>query len=61
MIMSSRTNVGPAAPDLSNLDGSGLQVAVVASQWHDKVMNGLLAGALRGLADAGVDLSLIHI
>lgn len=30
MIMSSRTNVGPAAPDLSNLDGSGLQVAVVA-------------------------------
>ena len=53
--MSSRTNVGPAAPDLSNLDGSGLQVAVVASQWHYKVMNGLLAGALRGLADAGVD------
>ena len=52
--MSSRTNAGPAAPDFSNLDGSGLQVAVVASQWHDKVMNGLLAGALRGLADAGV-------
>ncbi|MDO4413197.1 6,7-dimethyl-8-ribityllumazine synthase [Cutibacterium sp.] len=52
--MSSRTDLGPAAPNLANLNGSGLHVAVVASQWHEKVMNGLLDGALRGLADAGV-------
>ncbi|MGK2310561.1 6,7-dimethyl-8-ribityllumazine synthase [Cutibacterium sp. V947] len=52
--MSSCTNLGSAAPDLSNVDGGGLQIAIVASQWHDKVMTGLLDGALRGLADAGV-------
>ncbi|WCC79444.1 6,7-dimethyl-8-ribityllumazine synthase [Cutibacterium equinum] len=52
--MSSRTTLGPARPDLGNLDGRGLEVAVIASQWHDTVMNGLLDGALRGLADAGV-------
>lgn len=33
--MSSRTTLGPAAPDLNGLDGSGLRIAVVASQWHD--------------------------
>ena len=52
--MSSRTTLGPAAPDLNGLDGSGLRIAVVASQWHDTVMAGLLDGALRGLADCGV-------
>jgi 6,7-dimethyl-8-ribityllumazine synthase len=34
--------------------GSGLRVAVVAARWHDRVMLGLLAGALRGLAEAGI-------
>lgn len=29
-------------------------MAVVAASWHDEVMNGLIDGALRGLADAGV-------
>lgn len=35
-------------------DGSGLRVAIVAASWHEQVMDGLLAGARRGLADAGV-------
>jgi 6,7-dimethyl-8-ribityllumazine synthase len=41
------------APALS-VDGRGLKVAVVAASWHDEVMGGLLDGARRGLADAGV-------
>jgi 6,7-dimethyl-8-ribityllumazine synthase len=32
----------------------GLRVVVLASQWHEQVMAGLLAGARRALADAGV-------
>jgi len=41
------------APTLTT-DGSGLRVAVVAASWHQQVMDGLLDGARRGLADAGV-------
>jgi len=44
---------GEGAPSLS-IDGSGLRVAVVAASWHQRVMDGLLDGARRGLADAGV-------
>jgi 6,7-dimethyl-8-ribityllumazine synthase len=35
-------------------EGAGLRVAIVAARWHDQVMTGLLDGARRGLADAGV-------
>ncbi len=45
---------GAGAPDVE-VDGSGLRVAVVAAQWHQQVMDGLVAGALRGLAAAKVD------
>ena len=41
------------SPTLS-VDGSALRVAVIAASWHDTVMKGLIAGARRGLADAGV-------
>ena len=37
-----------------HVDGSGLRVAIVAASWHTVVMDGLIAGARRGLADAGV-------
>lgn len=36
------------------VDGAGLRVAVVAASWHPTVMDGLIDGARRGLADAGV-------
>lgn len=41
------------APTITT-DGQGLRVAVVAASWHQQVMDGLLDGARRGLADAGV-------
>ena len=45
---------GHGAPVVA-VDGTGLRVAVVAASWHEQVMDGLVAGALRGLADAGVE------
>jgi 6,7-dimethyl-8-ribityllumazine synthase len=51
---------GHGAPDLS-ADGSGARVAIVASSWHTEVMDGLVAGAQRALADAGVeDVTLVR-
>ena len=44
---------GAGAPTLT-VDGSALRVVVVAASWHTVVMDGLLAGARRALAEAGV-------
>jgi 6,7-dimethyl-8-ribityllumazine synthase len=43
-------------------DGTGLRVAVVAASWHERIMDGLLDGARRGLADAGVqDVEVVRV
>jgi 6,7-dimethyl-8-ribityllumazine synthase len=42
------------APELAAPDGGSLRVGVVAAQWHETVMDGLLAGALRALDECGV-------
>jgi 6,7-dimethyl-8-ribityllumazine synthase len=44
---------GDGSPEI-DVDGTGLRVAVIAARWHQEVMDGLLAGARRGLADANV-------
>jgi 6,7-dimethyl-8-ribityllumazine synthase len=45
---------GEGSPQLV-LSGAGdLRVAVVAAQWHDTVMKGLVDGAMRALDEAGV-------
>jgi 6,7-dimethyl-8-ribityllumazine synthase len=49
---------GAGSPDLT-VDGAGLRVAVVASLWHEAVMDGLVAGALRALRESGVDDPLL--
>ncbi len=49
------------APTLT-IDGTGLRVAVVAASWHEQVMDGLLDGARRGLADTGVsDVEVVRV
>ena len=51
------------APTITT-QGSGLRVAIVAACWHDRVMGGLLDGARRGLADAGVadaDVTIVRV
>ncbi len=51
---------GAGAPDL-RVDARGARVAIVASSWHTEVMDGLIAGAERALADAKVeDITLVR-
>ena len=45
---------GDGAPDQEVFDASGLKVAIVAASWHTPVMDGLLGGAERALAEYGV-------
>jgi 6,7-dimethyl-8-ribityllumazine synthase len=47
---------GHGAPDITSVEGaSGLRVAVAASLWHTKVMDGLIGGAYRALDDSSVE------
>jgi 6,7-dimethyl-8-ribityllumazine synthase len=56
---------GTGAPDLGLTDAkhlAELHIAVVAAQWHAMVMDGLLAGAMRTLADLGVaEAALVRV
>ncbi|WP_134768326.1 6,7-dimethyl-8-ribityllumazine synthase [Nocardioides sp. 1609] len=50
---------GHGAPTDEPFDGHDLRVAVVAASWHTVVMDGLLAGAQRALADHRVEDSVV--
>ncbi|MEV7184316.1 6,7-dimethyl-8-ribityllumazine synthase [Kitasatospora sp. NPDC093102] len=50
---------GHGAPELTIDGAADLKVAVIAAQWHDKVMNGLLDGAHRALKELGVTGSTV--
>ena len=53
---------GHGAPAEEVFDASGLRVAVVAASWHTQVMDGLLAGAERALADHEVrDARIVRV
>ena len=53
---------GHGAPDQPPVDCSDLRVAVVAASWHTQVMDGLLAGAERALADYSVaDAEIVRV
>ncbi|ATG50560.1 6,7-dimethyl-8-ribityllumazine synthase [Brachybacterium vulturis] len=45
---------GHGSPTAPIPDSSGTRLAIVAATWHEQVMDGLLAGALRGAAEAGI-------
>ena len=45
---------GTGTPRLDIGDAGDLRVAVVAAQWHDTVMDGLVAGAHRALDELGI-------
>jgi 6,7-dimethyl-8-ribityllumazine synthase len=47
------------APETLPVDSSDLNVAVVAASWHQRVMDGLVAGAERALADHEVTSSTL--
>ncbi|KLO31043.1 6,7-dimethyl-8-ribityllumazine synthase [Mycolicibacter heraklionensis] len=48
--------MSPAAgvPDMPALDASGVRLAIVASTWHTRICDALLAGARKVAADAGI-------
>lgn len=46
---------GSGSPHLQ-VDGAGLRVAIVAASWHERVMDGLVAGARRALQEAAVSV-----
>jgi 6,7-dimethyl-8-ribityllumazine synthase len=46
---------GKGAPEVTVQGVGDLRVAVVAAQWHEKVMDGLVDGALRALRELGID------
>ncbi|WP_030907107.1 6,7-dimethyl-8-ribityllumazine synthase [Streptomyces sp. NRRL F-5126] len=46
---------GKGAPELTVKNCGDLRVAVVAASWHEKVMDGLVDGAMRALHELGID------
>ncbi|GLF96434.1 6,7-dimethyl-8-ribityllumazine synthase [Streptomyces yaizuensis] len=46
---------GNGAPELSVRNCGDLRVAVIAALWHEKIMDGLVDGALRALHELGID------
>lgn len=46
---------GAGVPEMPALDASGLRLAIVASTWHRKICDALLAGARKTAAEWGVD------
>jgi 6,7-dimethyl-8-ribityllumazine synthase len=42
------------------VDASGLQVAIVAAQWHATVMNGLVQGAIAACSQSGATYALMR-
>ena len=49
------------APRLA-VDAGGARIVIVASQWHETVMDGLIAGAMRALETARVaDVSVVRV
>ncbi|MCK1797789.1 6,7-dimethyl-8-ribityllumazine synthase [Streptomyces sp. XM4193] len=50
---------GNGAPELTVKNCQDLRVAVVAAQWHEQIMDGLLGGALRALSELGIDESTV--
>ncbi|WP_291048026.1 6,7-dimethyl-8-ribityllumazine synthase [Herbiconiux sp.] len=53
---------GAGAPGLDlDLDGTGLNITIVAGTWHTEITDGLLEGARRTLAAANVTVSEVRV
>ncbi|MCW4601117.1 6,7-dimethyl-8-ribityllumazine synthase [Janibacter hoylei] len=52
---------GHGAPTMAIEGADGLRAAVVASSWHTEVMDGLLAGAVTTLAEAGIEAEVVRV
>src|SRR6201993_4261515 len=45
---------GAGVPEIPALDASGLRLGIVASTWHSKICDALLAGARKDGAESGI-------
>lgn len=52
---------GSGAPTPQGIDGAGLRVAIVASSWHEEIMDGLVSGATAACTAAGADWQLHRV
>jgi len=52
---------GAGAPKVTQLDGTGVTVTIVAGLWHEVIAEGLLAGARSYLARAGADVTEVRV
>lgn len=52
---------GKGAPDKTAIDATGLEVVVVAGEWHDVIADGLIAGAARVLDASGAAWRLVRV
>ena len=51
---------GAGSPDI-DVDGTGLEVVIIAGRWHDVITDGLIAGATRVLEASGARWSLVRV
>lgn len=51
----------PQGLDTTTAGAATLRVAVIAAQWHEQVMDGLLAGARRAAAEAGIEAVEVRV
>jgi len=49
------------APEAQRVDGTGVDVVIVAATWHAQIMDGLIAGAQRALEAAGARHRLVRV
>ena len=55
---------GAGSPNLfpaEAIDGSGLNITIVAGRWHDTIASGLLAGAHRVLDSSGAEITELRV
>lgn len=52
---------GAGAPQIEHTDGAGLNITIVAGQWHEQIATGLLDGAVRALTASGVTISIVRV
>ena len=53
---------GKGAPQVTApVDGSGLDIVVIAGEWHEQITDGLIAGAQRALDAAGATWRLVRV
>jgi 6,7-dimethyl-8-ribityllumazine synthase len=53
---------GTGAPKITGtVDGSGLDVVIIAGTWHDVITDGLIAGAQRALDTYGASWRLVRV